>query len=73
MSKPNHRLPPELRTVLDDDGSPWQLEERRKHMLLRVNGRAVLVLPRGSPKKQHRVAIHNAVAELKRHLKENKK
>lgn len=66
------RLPEELMKILETDGSPWKLETRRKHILLRVCNQAVLVLPRGFGRSRNQTATLNAAATLKRFLRREK-
>ena len=67
--KSRYRTPPELLLVLSSSGLTWELEHKRKHVLLRVEGRAVLALPRGDGRSLNNTAAANAVAALRRHIR----
>lgn len=45
MARPQNRIDPRLRRLLDDSGLPWDLELGKKHMKLTVQGRLAGVLP----------------------------
>lgn len=42
------RLPPKVRAALDETGLPWDLQMGSKHLQVRIEGRLVCILPRGS-------------------------
>ena len=68
---PTPKVPQSMRTLLDESGVPWWIEEGTSHLKVRLAGKLVAVLPRGKSLKQTRDkrAELNALANVKRALK----
>lgn len=64
-------MDPELKKMLVESGLPWEVEDGRKHMKLRVCGRLVLCLPHGGKKAEdNQRARKNAQSALRRFIRE---
>lgn len=46
MSRPQMRLPDDIRIALNETGLPWSVESRKKHLRVTLAGEPVIVLPR---------------------------
>lgn len=54
-----------IRSALEATGLPWSLEPGGKHIKIKVNGRLVGILPRGSARDRDRANL-NTIAQIKR-------
>lgn len=61
------RMPNELRHILDESELNWEIEPRKKHRLVRIEGEVVMALPQNQFK-GGRHALNN-IATLKRAIK----
>lgn len=63
------RLPDYLREELDRAGLPWELEDRKKHAVLRVAGRLACTLSYGTCRNAPTREKHNTLSSLRRAIR----
>ena len=59
-----------LRPELEASGLPWSIDNGGKHLKLRLGGRLIGVLPKGSSHTQDPRATKNLVAQIRRAARE---
>jgi hypothetical protein len=59
------RLDPSIRSALEATGKAWEIVEGRKHHQIRLDGRLVGILPKGSGTSDPR-AVKNSITQIRR-------
>lgn len=60
--KPTYRFPPAMKQALDETGLSFSLEQRKRHIMLIVDGQRLCVLSRGSHECNKRLDRNSAAA-----------
>lgn len=59
------RLDPKVAAALDETGLPWEIEEGKRHRLIRLNGKQVGIFPQGAGSDKGR-ATKNLISNIRR-------
>jgi len=66
------RLPDDLQQLLTESGLPWRIELGTRHYKVFVGTRFCAILPRGTQRPQRVRAHKNAVAQIRRAIREQR-
>jgi hypothetical protein len=66
------KIDPAIARILDDAGVDWRVEDRTRHRALVVEGRTIQILPHGSKRRESGCGNANAIAAVRRFLREER-